>query len=834
MRDDNITQRFSAWAARFWPFWLYHVRRFAWPIIAILVMTSVIGYRYGRQIRIDTNLLHLLPSGTDSLERLTALRNESHIKGFLVLTLEAATPQSDADLVQTARKIETMLKANDFLQTSTNSVIYEVPGHFLQKYSLYYADYTDLAQIRDRLANTIRQTKRSENPYFEDLEQVAPAKFYIGDILNKYRKRYLSSNAFIDNDHRRIAMLLSLKTSPDDIQFSQSYLSALRDTIEAPLKQKGYTLQFSGRYASDVEKQKRLASDISQSTTITLLILTASLIVFFRSLRVMLVIGLPVLAALGYTYFAAWYFIGQISIISSFLTSILLGLGIDYGIHLFSRYKGERLRGHGMTQALEGTMRNLFRGLSFGMISTAAVFLTLSFSRFIAFAEFGKIAFAGIIFFFLAFILFFPALIFLTEKYSFTTTEPSHMLEKTHKIRGWHIALIIAITGYGTFVLTRPPFEYDFFELEHTTTAQQTGLRVLENREHMVVYSFDGLEKLRVAEANLRKIAREISDRDCAGEGNLAKKNSPQGMHSCAPEFHSVRDLIPEDAARKYQVLSEIHALLKQAEVFSLVTLDSANLRRIRFGLSMTESPPVTIDAIPLAFRQHLVGNGRYYLYVFPKDARMFRRGALDFAAAFRETCTLDLPAALCPREHLARGISDLYVLDDILGTVMRDLLKEIILISAVIAILVLSMTRRLAGVAMILAPLIAGILGLFALIGVCHQLSPSWLFEFNYINLLAIPILLGVGIDNGIYLYSHAKELGLSQVNHIMISTGGSIFISNFTTAMGFLSLTISSHIGLASFGFITFAGMLCVFYSYRILFPALSRFFEKLEAEI
>ena len=36
-------------------------------------------------------------------------------------------------------------------------------------------------------------------------------------------------------------------------------------------------------------------------------------------------------------------------------------------------------------------------------------------------------------------------------------------------------------------------------------------------------------------------------------------------------------------------------------------------------------------------------------------------------------------------------------------------------------------------------------------------------------------PILLGVGIDNGIYLYSHARELGLSQVNHIMISTGGS-----------------------------------------------------------
>ena len=803
-------------AARFWPFWLFHVRRFAWPIMGVLLITSVIGYRYGRLIRIDTNLLHLLPSGTESLARLTDLRDQSDIKGFLVASFESTTPQSEQTLLDAAKRVETLVAANDFLRTSTNRVIYEVPGQFLVKYSLYYADLQDLQKVRNRLANTIQKTKRSENPYFEDLEETAPTQFYIGDILNKYRKRYLNSNAFIDADKKRISMLLSLKTSPDDIQFSQSYLSALRDGIEPYAKQKGLTLRFLGRYASDVEKQRRLASDISQSTTITLLILTASLIVFFRSMRVMIVIGLPVLAALGYTYFAAWYFIGQISIISSFLTSILLGLGIDYGIHLFSRYKGERLRGHGMTQALEMTMRNLFRGLSFGMISTAAVFLTLSFSRFIAFAEFGKIAFAGIIFFFLSFILFFPALVFLTEKFSFTTTEPSHMLEKTRKIRGWHIALIIAITGYGAIVLTRPPFEYDFFELENAQSSQlvrgtEGKLRVLEDREHMVVYVFDNLTALKTAEANLKKAS------------------------TIPAEFHSIRDLVPTDVERKSAVLLEINGLLKQAEVFSLVTMDSENLRKIRMGLQMTSSGPVTLNDLPQAFRQHLVRKGMYYLYIFPKDARLLRRGALDFAAAFRQTCTVETkPGQTCPERNTVRGISDLYVLDDILNTVMLDLVKEIFLITAVIAALVLSMTRRLAGVALILAPLVAGILGLFALVGIGHQLSASWLFEFNYINLLAIPILLGVGIDNGIYLYSHAKELGLSQVNHIMISTGGSIFISNFTTAMGFLSLTISSHIGLASFGFITFAGMLCVFYAYRILFPALARFFEKREAEI
>ncbi len=817
MADEGSGGFFSRLGARFWPFWLFYVRRFGWLIVLLLVFTSFMGFRYGREIRIDTNLLHLLPADTESLQRLNKLRDESEIKGFLVVSFEADTAQTEDKLLAAAQKLESVIHTDAFLNSSTNRVIYRIPGDFLLRYSLYYADIADLFKIEARLRNTVSDTKRKENPYFEDLEESAPAKFYIGDILNKYRKRYVTTNAFIANDRKRIAVLLSLKKSPDDIQFSSSYLSSLRDQIQAYAKQHGFVVNLSGRYASDIEKQKRLQSDINQSTTITLLILIASLIVFFRSLRVMLVIGLPVAAALGYTYHAAWYFIGQISIISSFLTSILLGLGIDYGIHLFARYKSERLAGNGMTKALETTMRNLFRGLSFGMISTAAVFLTLSFSRFIAFAEFGKIALAGIVFFFLAFILFFPALVFITERFSFDTTEPSHMLEKTRKTRGWHIAIIACVIGYGIFTLTKPPFEYDFFELD---TSMQTpliqggneSLKVLENREHMVIYEFANLAELQGAEANLRQTAPQIP-----------------------VEIHSMRDLLPEDTARKQVVLSSIHALLRQAELFYLVALDAENLRRVRMGLRMTEAPPVTVAAIPEEFRQHLYKNGKYYLYIFPKNAKVLKRGALDFAAAYRQVCTVALqPGQTCLPQNIRHGISDLYVLDDILNTVMLDLVKEIFLISLVIAVIVLSMTRRFAGMLLILGPLVAGILGLFAFIGICHQFSPSWLFQFNYINLLAIPILLGVGIDNGIYLYSHARELGLSQVNHIMISTGGSIFISNFTTAMGFLSLTISSHVGLASFGFITFTGMLCVFYSYRVLFPALARFFEKLEAEI
>lgn len=802
---------------RFWPFWLYHIRKRAWLVLALLLLSSIAGYRYGRNIRIDTNLLNLLPANTESLVRFRELRDTSEVKGFLIVTFESDTARSEEELNAMAKFLESKINADTFLKNSTARMVYRLPGDFLLRYSLWYADYEDLVKVRNRLENAIKQAKRKENPYFEDLEETAPTPFYIGDILNKYRKKYLSSASFIDSDRRRIAVLLSLREAPDNIQFAQSYLDKLRDSVQKEAQKRRFRIAFSGRYASDVAKQKRIAEDISRSTTITLLILVSSLVIFFRSLRVLWVVGLPVMAALGYTYFAAWYFIGQISIISSFLTSILLGLGIDYGIHLFARYKNERVRGHGMTESLETTMRNLFRGLSFGMISTAAVFLTLSFSRFIAFAEFGRIAFIGVVFFFVSFVVFFPALVFLTEKFSFGITEPSHIMEKTRKIRGWQVAVLAFVTIYGAFTAINPPFEYDFFELEFNEKklfSEHSRIQIIENREHMVVYELPTFEDLRAANNNLRRMVPEKTI-----------------------ELHSALDLIPEDMPRKQIVLRQINNLLRQAEFYALASLDTEKLLKIRRGLLMTESAPVTLADIPEAFRQHLVHNGKYYLYAFPRDFAAMKRGALDLAEKIRAVCSVPLSVGAlgtCPAEKIVRGISDLYVLDDILATVMRDFAKQVALIFLVIAVIVLSLTRRLAGVMLILAPLAAGMLGLFALIGGSYRISGNWLFELNYINLLAIPILLGVGIDNGIYLYSHARESGLAQVNHIMASTGGSIFISNFTTSMGFLSLAISNHRGLASFGFLTFAGMMCIFYAYRLLFPAFARLLQKLEAEI
>ncbi|MCX7632706.1 MAG: MMPL family transporter [Turneriella sp.] len=801
--------------ARFWALWLYHAKRYSWLLFLILLVTAFLGYRYGRHIRIDTNLLHLLPRDNPALKRLDSLRRKSPVRGFLVVTFSAESPRHESELVALVEMLRQKIAGDAFLSTGTAELIARMPAEFLQRYALWYMETQDLQKIAARLEQSIADAKRRANPYFEDLEDSAPVPFYIGDIVHKYRHRYTGSGYFTDAQKTQIAVLLALREPPENIVFAREYLNRMESAIAKEAKARGFSMVFFGKYASNVHRQQRLAEAIHQSTTLTFLVLVASLMIFFRSLRVLWVVGLPVVAALGYTYFAAWYWMGEISIISSFLTAILLGLGIDYGIHLFARYKTERVRGLGMSEALAVAMHNLFRGLSFGMVTTAAVFLTLSFSRFIAFAEFGRIAFAGVIFFFISFIIYFPAIVFLTERFSFGVTETSSLMEKSYRIRGWLILLILVVCGYGILTLWKPPFEYDFFALEPDEPARQElpgPLAILENREYRIIYEFKTTQELRHAEEHLRRLV------------------PPESV-----ETHSLLDLIPQDIGRKQVWLRRIHALLVQAEQYLRDSGDPDTLRKIRQGLRMTATAPPGWDDIPQVFRQHLIFEGHYYLYAFAKKVSSFPRGVLDFAARIRTLCQVKLQEATeCPAGKTTTGISELYVLDELLHIVLRDIRSQVAAIVIVIAIIVISLTRRLAGVCLILLPLLTGMLALFALLGAGHQLTGHWLFSLNYVNVLAIPILLGVGIDNGIHLYSHARMLGLAQVNQIMASTGGSVFISNFTTSVGFLSLAVADHRGLAAFGFLTFSGMLTIFYSYRLLFPALARLFQKWEAEI
>jgi len=118
----------------------------------------------------------------------------------------------------------------------------------------------------------------------------------------------------------------------------------------------------------------------------------------------------------------AWSFgvitavVGHLSVFSVMFMSLLVGLGIDYGIYLFLRYEEELRLGRTPRYALMTTAGRSGPGILFGALTAAGTFGVLMLAEFRGIQEFGFIAATAIVMAFVAMITVFPALLVMTRR----------------------------------------------------------------------------------------------------------------------------------------------------------------------------------------------------------------------------------------------------------------------------------------------------------------------------------------------------------------------------------------------------------------------------------
>jgi predicted RND superfamily exporter protein len=94
----------------------------------------------------------------------------------------------------------------------------------------------------------------------------------------------------------------------------------------------------------------------------------------------------------------------------------------------------------------------------------------------------------------------------------------------------------------------------------------------------------------------------------------------------------------------------------------------------------------------------------------------------------------------------------------------------------------------------------------------------------FNYTNIIALPLLLGIGVDSGIHIVQRAREGSSVSVRALLrSSTIRATILSAVTTIAGFGSLAFSAHPGTASLGLVLTIGLLMMLLTTVILLPAL-----------
>ncbi|HLD45633.1 MAG TPA: MMPL family transporter, partial [bacterium] len=150
--------------------------------------------------------------------------------------------------------------------------------------------------------------------------------------------------------------------------------------------------------------------------------LLVALLIFagFRELRRPFFALLALMIGMAWTTGFASLFFGQLNLITIAFVIILIGLGIEYGIHFLSRYLWERKEGHETTAAISKTLEHTGRAIGIGGITAAAAFLTAIFTHFKGLQQLGIIAGAGVIFCFLAEVTILPSLLMLFDTHKQT------------------------------------------------------------------------------------------------------------------------------------------------------------------------------------------------------------------------------------------------------------------------------------------------------------------------------------------------------------------------------------------------------------------------------
>ena len=547
-----------------------------------------------------------------------------------------------------------------------------------------------------------------------------------------------------------------------------------------------------------------------------------SLILAFGIWRARLIF--PVLATLvmGLIWTAGFaaLSVGALNLISVAFAVLFIGLSVDFGIHFALRYQeAARDSGGSPAAALQAAARAIGGPLALAALAAAIGFFAFFPTSYRGLSELGLISGTGMFIALAANLTVLPALLSLWPLAPGRQAAPrasaglgirlrDRILSRPRAILG--LAAILALGAAATLPQVR--FDDDPFNLRDPEADSMATLIDLMDDSRVQPYSADVLapdlaraEALAAELERLPEVAAAVTLADYVPNDQVAKLGVIEDMSFfLGPVFQQPNATSPPDFAGRQAALRSLRANLAAApgdlaapagrlaaaldsvpqDTAGLAALEAAWLGGLRARLDdlalALEAGPVGIEDLPEALRARMLApDGRARIEIQPaqdlRDAEARRR----FVAAV---------------EAVAPNVSGAPVTITEAGrAVVRAFLEAAVLALAAIGVLLLLVLRSWRDSALVLAPLLlAALLTLAAtvVLGV----------PFNFANVIALPLLFGLGVAGGIHVVSRARAEGAERLSGT--STPRAVLLSALTTIASFGALALSAHRGTASMG--------------------------------
>ncbi len=589
---------------------------------------------------------------------------------------------------------------------------------------------------------------------------------------------------------------IRLRRHPLEVDFGGSEFLRLEEQILASIDDHRISAGLSGLPAVAAQDQSRTMGSIKRLTPVSLLLA----LLLFRFLEPRLLGLLAVLAPLALavvvTLVLTGWILGGITVMETFFGIMVFGLGIDFGIHLLSRLQEEQAAGKPFEVALSNALALSGAGVAAGAVTTGGAFLIVAMAPEPVARHLGFPGGIGLLLCLALTFTVLPALWALLERLpnkvpprAFSRSDatgsaskrPLGPLERIAAAATERANLTIAMAGVLAVTAMLGTARWEF----------ETDLTKVFNRQVPALAVVERVQELH----GLNGAPWFVAVADEAAAAQLVEKFE---AHPTFARVMSLSNLLPADVTERQRALA---AWSGRAPAGSspMWSLAAAPL------LSAKQNGPPGIEDLPQVLRKRLVApTGELIVYAWATRSPLSGEEALGQRIAAQ---------SIAPRAT-SLGV----LIENILGAERPWLWRLLTAILAFVALVLWVDFRSLWLSVLALVPVTLGVIGT---IGILCWTGTA----FNVMTVMVVPLILGLGVDDGIHVVHRLREDGGHDPAAAAAAVGRAITMTTATTCSSFFVLLFADHPGLESMAWVMLIGLpLCLLTSITVL-PALAR---------
>ena len=689
----------------------------------------------------------------------------------------------------------------------------EFPVEFFSDRALHLLPLDKLKKIHATVKEKIDRAKARANPLYVDLEDdeedeakakgkdelselVADLQGGVGKAKSKLVKRH-----YISPDGRYLFVRVKPKGNGSNLSVGGEVFKQIKALVAAgePGK-KGLEIRYAGGLVNNQEQHVRMTGDFKRAAWIALTLILLLMTLHIRNLVAPLVLMLPLVCGVVVTLGLVTLTFGQVNLVTGFLISALIGLGIDFEIHLYLRYL-ERLHVvEDRMEAMTFAIRRTLPACMTAAFTTASAFFAMAIADFRGFTEYGIIAGSGVLVALVFAYVGLPPLALLVSRKGRRTTGGEALSSGSVRWAYGIVLVGLVFTGLGIYYGQGVRWHSNFSKLRGKSEVVDFSDWVSDSMGGTLspgAILVDDIHQARKVEAFLKEWMKR-----------------PDGL---VKRYISLASLIPRTSAERDVLLKDLAQQFEDA-------LDGGDLseedeKRIKDGLKMARAKPWTEQEIPPVFRDRfktMDGKGQLVV-IWPKitmaeDFNVIRWGT-EVRAILKDLQQAGVPVKM---------MDEVRVSSRVIQSMWDD--APPVLLAAALAVLFFLILDFRAARPVILVYLVLGV-------GVVWMLLGMWFFdvEINVFNQAVLATIIGLGIDNAVHIQHRYMQEGRGSLLRVVFSTGSASFLATATTAVGFGATITAFHLGLRTLGQMSLIGLTATLLASTIWFPALLRVLEE-----